>query len=156
MDNLSGMKAVLDIIDYFDPPKRSRSMNNAEALKELIYMLKANTHWRAYRPTCGVTWHCLYKRFHKWVKLGILREIKSSLLRSYSKKKLKRTPKWFKTIFIDSTLVKSMYGVECVGRNPVDRAKPGIKVSIICDENMVPIMVCRNKVESIINRSQES
>ena len=45
----------------------------------------------------------------------------------YSSERLMENPKWFKDIYIDSTLVKNMAGVDCVEKNPTDRGRLGTK-----------------------------
>jgi hypothetical protein len=40
---------------------------------------------------------------------------------------------------IDSTLVKNQYGKDCLGRNPTDRGRKGMKLSAIVDDRGIPL-----------------
>lgn len=81
----------------------------------------------------------IYRRFRIWSNAGIFKLAWKTLLGMYSKKKLKKNVGWFKNIYIDSTQVKNINGQDCVGPNPTDRGRLGTKVSVICDNDQVPI-----------------
>jgi len=48
---------------------------------------------------------------------------------------------WPEYLITDSFTVKSIDGTEGTGRNPTDRGRRGIKVSLICDENRITTAV---------------
>jgi hypothetical protein len=62
---------------------------------------------------------------------GLLPEIYQAIVQSYYQD---RKPQYLIT---DTFTVKSMDGSEGTGRNPTDRGRKGIKVSLICDENRI-------------------
>jgi hypothetical protein len=64
------------------------------------------------------------------------------LLNLYAHCQLDENPGWFKTLFIDSTLIKNLAGTDCVGRNPTDRGLLGSKVSVLCDVNRITFTGC--------------
>jgi putative transposase len=129
---------VVKIIDELDPPKRTRKIKNNQVLEEVCYLLKTGIQWASLRPiTC--TRHAVYKRFRKWIRDDILNKTWIRLIELYSKKKLDSDRHWFKQLFIDTTMVKNIYGVDCVGKNPTDRGRRATKVSMICDREGVPI-----------------
>jgi hypothetical protein len=45
----------------------------------------------------------------------------------------------FKTLFIDTTMIKNLAGTDCVERNPTDRGRLGSKMSVVCDMNRVAV-----------------
>jgi hypothetical protein len=57
----------------------------------------------------------------------------------YANAKLDDDPGWFKTLFIDTTMIKNLAGTDCVGRNPTDRGRLGSKMSVVCDLNRVAV-----------------
>jgi hypothetical protein len=61
------------------------------------------------------------------------------LLNLYAEECLRIEPGWFKSIFIDTTMIKNLAGVDCVGGNPTDRGRLGSKVSVLCDKNKVVV-----------------
>jgi putative transposase len=138
MNRLSTFDLVLDIINKYDPEVRTRKVSNADALREIEKVLRSGVSWRHLLPRIG-TFSCIYKRFTKWSRLGLFENVWKELLKLYSNKRLEDNPRWFKDIYIDSTLVKNIAGVDCVGKNPTDRGRLGTKTSVICDDNLVPI-----------------
>jgi transposase len=131
-------KNIITIIDSLDPPKRIRKINNLEVLEEVLYLLKTGIQWSCLRPkVCSR--HAVYKRFRKWIKDDIFNKTWIKLLQSYSQKRLEADKHWFKELFIDTTMVKNVYGSDCVGKNPTDRGRKATKVSMICDKAGVPI-----------------
>jgi transposase len=81
----------------------------------------------------------VYKRFHSWVRTNVIRDVWRCLLQEYADSKLDGNPGWFRDVFIDTTLIKNIAGVDCVGKNPTDRGRKGTKVSVLCDAERIPI-----------------
>ena len=42
-------------------------------------------------------------------------------------------------MFIDTTTIKNVGGVDCTGRNPTDRGRLGTKISVIIDESKIAL-----------------
>lgn len=91
------------------------------------------------RRTDDVSYSTVYKRFIHWVRIDLFKKIWSCLLDLYVSNKLKISKDWFKVIFIDTTMVKNVRGLDCKGRNHYDRNRFATKVSMVCDKNMVPL-----------------
>lgn len=53
--------------------------------------------------------------------------------------KLTISKSWFQVLFIDSSMIKNLNGIDCKGRNHFDRNRFGTKVSMLCDHNNIPI-----------------
>ena len=71
--------------------------------------------------------------------MNLFEIIWADLLGQYSLSQLSNNPRWFKDIYLDSSQVKNIAGADCVGRNPTDRGRNGTKISVICDDNIVPL-----------------
>jgi transposase len=138
MNNLVLFDFVIDRINKYDPEVRHRKVSNKQALFEMEKVLRSGVSWRHLEPQIG-TFSCIHKRFTRWTKKGIFEKIWKELLGIYSSERLNENPKWFKDIYIDSTLVKNIGGTDRVGKNPTDRGRLGTKTSVICDDNLVPI-----------------
>lgn len=129
---------VSALIDIFDPPLRQRKLDNRNAFKQLCFVLRTGASWKDV-PVSGVSFHAVYKRFMHWVNLGALQSVWRCLLNEYAEAKLSSDPGWFKDMFIDTTQIKNVAGVDCVGRNPTDRGRKGTKVSVLCDSDRVVV-----------------
>ena len=126
------------IFDVFDPPKRARKLDNATALSSLLFVLETGIAWNRV-PVKDFSASAVYKRLRLWVHRGVVTSVWHHLLSLYAKDRLKNDPGWFKTLFIDSTMIKNLGGIDVVGRNPTDRGRLGSKVSVICDDDRVPL-----------------
>lgn len=132
-------RIILNIINECDPEIRKRKVSNEEALNEIIGLLKSGQPWRHLRPKSGCSYSCIYKRFSKWTNAAIFENAWKTLLQEYSAQQLENNVKWFKNIYIDSSLIKNVCGRDFLGPNPCDRGRMGSKISIICDNNQVPL-----------------
>ena len=132
------LDVISDLIDRFDPPLRSRKLDNKTAFSCLCYALQTGVAWK-YVPVSGCTFSAAYKRFQCWVRQGVIRNVWVQLRNLYSNAQLKENPEWFKSLFIDTTLVKNLAGTDCVGRNPTDRGRLGSKISVLCDANRIAV-----------------
>lgn len=127
------------IIDRLDPPKRIRKLSNRDVIECAVYVLKTGVAWREAKVPPGTSPMTAYDRYTGWVKSGFVSRAWTELLSMYSARQLKRNPLWFKNLFIDSSMIKNVAGVDCTGANPTDRKRQATKLSTICDEAQVPI-----------------
>ena len=132
------LDSITRIIDELDPPIRARKLSNRCALEELVYMLQSGVSWRHLRCRTCSHW-TVYKRLQCWVKTGLLYEVWVIVLNHYANKKMTVDPHWFHELFIDSSMVKNISGVDCLGKNPTDRGRLATKHSAICDKAGVPV-----------------
>jgi len=77
---------------------------------------------------CGISKSTFYYYFNILKYSGLLEKIHSEIIASV---------KNIDYLITDSFTVKSMDGSEGVGRNPTDRGRKGIKVSLLCDQNLI-------------------
>lgn len=151
------LEFVAAIIDKYDPPIRKRKLDNKTAFQCLCFALQTGVAWR-HVPSKGCSFCTAYKRFQCWVKNHVIETVWKELLNLYADERLHAEPGWFKSVFIDTTMIKNLAGTDCVGRNPTDRGRLGSKVSVICDLNRVAVGVvmypanksdCKTVVETV-------
>jgi transposase len=51
------------------------------------------------------SFHAVYKRFRRWKELGAFEKIWIHVVNEYSDQQLINDVNWFKTLFIDSTMI---------------------------------------------------
>ena len=102
-------------------------------LDRVAYLLRTGTQW-SNLPTQGGSWKTVYHYFSMWSKKHVFEKSHCDLLRFYERRKPKSG-----TILVDTTFVKSVYGRDCVGKNPTDRARRATKVSVVTDELGTPL-----------------
>ena len=124
--------------DLFDPPQRARKLDNKTALSCLLFLLETGVAWK-HLPVGDFSASAVYKRLRHWIAHGVIDKVWRHLSSLYAGQQLRREPGWFKTVFIDSTMIKNLGGVDVVGRNPTDRGRLGSKLSVVCDQNRVPL-----------------
>lgn len=132
-------KEVLDIFNEIDPPVRKRKISNEEVLKALCFSVKTGLPWRYLSLNLKCNWSTIYKRFQNWTEMNAFEKVFSILLEKYSKQQLTTDPKWFKELFIDTSMIKNVSGVDGLGKNPTDRGRLATKMSVIVDHNIVPV-----------------
>ena len=135
------IEAISAVIDRLDPPKRSRKLSNQKVVESVCLLLHKGIAWRDLR-LFGVSYSAVYKRYHSWVRRGVFKAAWSTLLQEYSATRLAADAHWFKELFIDSTMIKNVYGVDGLGKNPTDRGRMATKLSVICDQDQIPVSAC--------------
>jgi transposase len=129
---------IIEIINVEVPMKRKYKINNEYCLEKIYEVLKTGISWNnLYTINCHYS--TIYKRFKYWVKLNIFNKIWNYILQEYTNKQLLKDKLHFKTLFIDSTMVRNHLGYQCIGRNYQDRFRNATKISIICDNNKIPL-----------------
>jgi putative transposase len=130
-------QTVTTILDRLDPPQRARKFSNRVIFEKLCHVLCTGIPWRDLKFKGSYT--TVIKRFHRWVKSDILQQLWVELMQMYSSKHIAEDPRWFEDLFIDSTMVKNVAGMDCLGKNPTDRGRLATKVSVICDKAGIPV-----------------
>lgn len=132
-------KIILENIQKYANNLRKPKYNNEFYLKHIIYVLKTGIQWNQLNVKCHYT--TIYKKFIDWSNKGIFKISWEQLNNIYVTKKLNQDHKWFKNLLIDSSMIKNYKGIDCIGKNHYDRNRKATKLSIICDQNKVPISV---------------
>lgn len=129
---------IVSFIDTESTNKRKYKIDNRYCLEQVCYVLTTGICWKdLICPICHFS--SIYKRFRYWVKLNIFEKIWVRLNQLYADKQLESDPYHFKTLFIDSSMIKNHLGVGTTGFNHFDRNRKATKLSVICDENKVPM-----------------
>ena len=135
-------QTVIDLINELDPPMRKRKLANEEALAAISFMLRSGVSWRDLRSVIrGCSASAVYKRFCSWVASGIFERVWQVLLTRYSDRRLATDARWFHDLFIDTTMIKNVGGVDGLGRNPTDRGRLATKMGAIVDAAGIPVAV---------------
>ena len=97
-----------------------------DAYDDILRVVRTGMQWRYLRPTAAAA------SMHKWIDAGLFHTTYECLLRLYRRHRRPRLS------CVDSTFVKNVYGVDCVGRNPTDRGRMATKLSAAVDDEGVP------------------
>lgn len=135
------IQRLVETARSLDPPIRKRKANHHDVIANIMSLLKAGMPWRCVQQQ-KATFHTYFKRFDRWMRLGVFDMVWKDMLKYYSSRKLATDHKWFKELFIDTTMVKNIGGVDGLGKNPSDRGRLATKISVICDCDEVPISCC--------------
>lgn len=118
----------------FPPSTRGRPalLGFDDAYDDIVRVVRTGIQWRYLRPTAAVAYITVFKTMHKWIDAGLFSTAYERLLRLYRRR---RRPRY---CCVDSTFVKNIYGVDCIGRNPTDRGRMATKLSAAVDDKGVP------------------
>ena len=109
---------------------RPRRASVDEILDAIMHVVRTGCQWRSLRP--GTVSHItVFKSMHRWMRMRVFENAYQCLLSLYARR---RRPKYY---CIDSSFVKSIYGRDCVGRNPTDRGRKASKLSVVVDDRGV-------------------
>ena len=103
-------------------------------LEYVLLVLRSGMVWRHLQQTrCPYDYRTVYSFFRRWSRQRIFASAYQALYKLYTRK---CRPTYH---CIDSTYFKSIYGRDCVGRNPTDRGRRATKLSAIVDDRGIPI-----------------
>jgi putative transposase len=103
-----------------------------------MFVVKTGIPWR-YVNVNQCNSSTVYKRFQSWISKGVIERAWKELTTMYVQKRLAVNPKWFHDLFIDTTMIKNVGGVDGTGKNPTDRGRMATKMSVIVDEAQIPL-----------------
>lgn len=134
-------KEFLEYVETFitkmSPNKRKTRITVSYCLEKIVKVLSHGYSWCHLDCTCHFT--SIYKRFRNWINNGIFESLWNQLTESYCSDSLKKDASCFKILFIDSTMIKNINGSDMLGRNHFDRNRLATKMSVVCDQNKVPL-----------------
>jgi putative transposase len=101
----------------------------------IFYVLRTGCPWKALDATRFVPGSTAHDRFQEWVAAGFFLKLWEAGLLEYD---FFKGIAW-KWLSMDGAMTKAPLGGEETGPNPTDRAKQGVKRSIVTDGRGVPI-----------------
>lgn len=113
------------------PPADDRQMFAA-----IVYLARTGIPWNAMPRELGAS-TTVYDRFRLWERQGFFRRLWQAGLEEYDE--LDGVDWQWQSL--DGTQIKSPFGGEATGGNPVDRNKRGTKRSQLCDGHGLPLAV---------------
>ena len=126
-------------------------------LDVIFSILKSGAQWNTINSKLHYTTY--HKRFIYWNKLNIFCNGYNKILEIINSKYINRN--FTKNLFIDSTMIKNIKGVDNIGPNKYDRFRNGTKINVIVNNIGIPISVKVNRsndhdvtiTEELINKS---
>jgi len=111
------------------PSGRKRNPDLLEKFFDaMYYILETGSQTKRIKEFYGISKGTFYWYLNWMIEHSILENSYKNLVRQLPTTNL---------LITDSFIVKSMQGSEGLGRNPVDRGRQGMKVSLICDTDRV-------------------
>lgn len=139
---------ILDLVDIKAPVIRNRRYSNKYCLSMFKFMLKDVTSWKSLSYLTDYNRHSIYhykylnQIFNKWVKLNIFKDAYMNMIKTnfFRLKHLKKSKNL--NLFIDSTFINNLYGIEGISKNPEYNKKRVTKINVIADDfnNIIGIL----------------
>jgi putative transposase len=102
----------------------------------ILYTLRTGSQWNAMPKAYG-SGKTVHRYFQRWVRAGVFKRMWQAGLAEYDEVK-GIAWKWQAA---DGAMTKAPLGGEKTGKNPTDRAKIGVKRSLLVDENGIPLSI---------------
>ena len=130
-----------EIITDYDNTKtekrgRKNKFDNVFYLKRIMNVLLYNVTWKSlnFEDTYHIS--TIRKKFYKWVELGFFNYAHTIMFDEYKKNRT------FKNMFVDSTIIQNYNGND---KEYIDYyykivSKKQMKISVICDNNKIPLI----------------
>src|SRR5438477_7134672 len=130
---------VMDIINKKFPTIRKHKYSGKYCLDMFKHILKTVSNWRSLsflKDYNGKKYHYKYLNqvFNKWVENDVFKDAYTNMLNDkyFQLKHIKKNKNL--NLFIDSTFINNMYGVDGIANNPEYRKKKVTKISVIADD----------------------
>jgi transposase len=122
-------RLLLQKAALLDPPAatgRRRVLSDSDALRSIFTVCRTGMQWREVASTACYT--TVFRRMHSWVAHGVFEAAYVATLQAYRRL---CPPTHY---CIDSSFVKNAYCRHGTGRNPTDRGRKALKVSVVTDQ----------------------
>ncbi len=110
---------------------------HTEILKSIFYKIQSCCTWQNVKIYGKYSYNTVYKYFKIWSNDNIFAKVYKKVLQVYSRS-LKI--KW-KNLSVDSSMIRSLKGGQCIGNNYQDRNRKAVKLNTIVDSNGVPLSI---------------
>ena len=112
-------------------------VEDRKALDAIFYHLRTGCQWKALDATGICSSSSAHRRFQEWTQAGVFQRLWTQGLLDYDGLK---GIEW-EWQAMDGAMTKAPLGKEQTGPNPTDRAKRGVKRSLLVEGNGVPLGV---------------
>ena len=153
-------KIVLHIANKKYPNIRKRKYTLEYYLQNFIYVLSDLVHWTSlsllHKNDKDFHWKTIYNEFNKWSKDNIFEEafyefIKKKYFKISQIKKHKKL-----NLFIDVTKIINKFGSEGVTINCENKKKNITPITMICDQNKLPLCMSNIEMNKIIYNKRKT
>jgi transposase len=136
-------KFIIELIKFYlskFPNKSTKGRHNEREIEhyiEVIYkVLRTGSQWKHINsPLHYTTYH---KKFIKWNNHNLFQNVFYIIIKLLKHENILDND-FLKDLYIDSTMIKNIRGVEFLGSNHYDRNRNGNKVSIVVTKNGIPL-----------------
>jgi len=112
-------------------------VDDRKAMDAIFYRLRTGCQWKALDATWMCSGSSAHRRFQEWTRAGMFQRLWAQGLLDYDEMK---GNEW-EWQAMDGAMTKAPLGKEQTGPNPTDRAKRGVKRSVLVEGNGVPLGV---------------
>ena len=137
-------KFIIDIIDseinksfpdnYLGRPRKT---DNKYIIEKIFRVLRTGMQWREL-DSSKLSPKTINNYFNKWSNIGIFhRSFRYVINFIYSHTNIKS--KYYAT---DTSFIKNIFGIDLLGKNPTDRGRKATKISVVVDNNGIPLSLC--------------
>jgi hypothetical protein len=110
-------------------------MDPEKVLDEILYILwTGGAPWRSLNAKGASHFQTVHGHFMAWARKGVFKRAYAIALR-LTRRKGRRNQYYC----IDTTFIKSIYGQDCVGRNPTGRGRNATKLSAMVVSSGLPV-----------------
>ena len=108
------------------------------AIDDIFRVVRTGMQWREVQCPC-CSWQTIYNTFLKWSSAGVFECAYNTLLKLYSRRR--RPAVQNRAHIADTSYVRNVYGSDCLGKNHTDRGRLATKLSVVCDQTGIPLML---------------
>src|ERR1051326_6725139 len=110
-------------------------VDDRKAMDAIFYRLRTGCQWKALDATGICSSSSAHRRFQEWSQAGVFQQLWAQGLLSYDE----RQGLDWEWQAMDGAMTKAPLGQEQTGPNPTDRAKRGVKRSLLVEGHGIPI-----------------
>jgi putative transposase len=131
------LKEISDVIPI-NNLGRKISLDFNIILDAIYFVLEHGAKWKSVK-LFGISKSSVFRYFQLWNKYNIFKNVWHKLLFA-NKNKIT-----YDMHHIDGSLIKSIFGYDCIGPNPTDRGRNATKLSLLGDNNGIPLSAVFSK-----------
>jgi hypothetical protein len=153
------LNCILEVAKSKYKERRKRKFELKEYLMSFIKVLKTITKWEGLRSADDKYpnhWKSVYNEFNKWTKDGIFNTAFDIFVKNNYFKLNKIRNNRRITMFIDATKINNLRGREGITMNNEYRKKNITPLTLICDDNKLPIALSTIKHNKVYRNGRKT